>query len=92
MQSIRDDVRARELLVADGAWGTLLIEEGLDAGACPELWNVEHPDVVESIARRYIEAGAELITTNTFGGNRCKLERSYGQDVDDGRCYGRRAA
>jgi len=61
-------------LVSDGAWGTFLQAKGLNAGECPELWNVDHPDAVLDIAQSYIEAGADTIETNSFGGNRFKLE------------------
>ena len=53
--------------------GTLLQEAGLPAGGCPELWNVERPDIVRSVILSYREAGAELLETNTFGGSPHKL-------------------
>ncbi|MCX7818778.1 MAG: homocysteine S-methyltransferase family protein [Kiritimatiellae bacterium] len=61
------------ILVADGAWGTQLQAKGLAPGECPEQWCVEHPERVAEIARAYIEAGADLIETNSFGGNRLRL-------------------
>jgi len=61
-------------LVSDGAWGTFLQAKGLEAGKCPEQWNDIHPDKVFDIARGYIAAGADMIETNSFGGNRFKLE------------------
>lgn len=64
-------------LVSDGAWGTFLQAKGLQAGECPELWNIEHPDTVLEIAMSYIKAGADTIETNSFGGNRIKLD-GYG--------------
>jgi 5-methyltetrahydrofolate--homocysteine methyltransferase len=60
-------------LISDGAWGTFLQAEGLQSGECPEEWNASHPEVVESIARSYIEAGSDMVETNTFGGSRYKL-------------------
>lgn len=75
MNTIREDVLERRVLVSDGAWGTFLIREGIQPRECPELWNVEHPDVVRGIGEQYIAAGANLITTNSFGGSRSKLER-----------------
>ena len=60
-------------LVADGAMGTTLFSLGLEGGGCPELLNVEQPDLVEKVHRGFIEAGADLILTNTFGGNRRRL-------------------
>jgi 5-methyltetrahydrofolate--homocysteine methyltransferase len=59
--------------LADGAMGTMLFDQGLESGGSPELWNLEHPDRVEAIHRGYLEAGADLILTNTFGGNRFRL-------------------
>jgi len=66
-----------ETLVADGAIGTLLFERGLDPGACPESVTLSHPEVLEEIARLYLEAGADIIGTNTFGGSPLKLA-AYG--------------
>jgi len=62
-------------LIIDGAWGTQLQERGLPVGACPELWNAEHPEAVEAVARAYVDAGADIILTNTFGANRFVLDR-----------------
>ncbi len=61
-------------LVSDGAWGTFLQAKGLRAGECPELWNLDHPDAVLDIAKSYIDAGADTIETNSFGGNSFKLK------------------
>ena len=61
-------------LVSDGAWGTFLQAKGLQAGECPELWNIEKPEAVLDIAQNYINAGADTIETNSFGANRFKLE------------------
>jgi methionine synthase I (cobalamin-dependent) len=61
------------VVLADGAMGTMLFDLGLEHGACPELWNIEQPDRVASVHRGYLEAGAQLILTNTFGGNRFRL-------------------
>ena len=73
MSSFLDRVRSGEVLVADGAMGTLLFEEGLEPGQCPERMNLERPDILESIARRYLDAGAEILHTNTFGASAVKL-------------------
>jgi 5-methyltetrahydrofolate--homocysteine methyltransferase len=66
-----------EVLVFDGGYGTMLFAAGLTNGACPELWNDSHPDVVAGIHRGYFEAGSQIVETNTFGGSRLKLNE-YG--------------
>jgi len=66
-------------VVSDGAWGTLLQQAGLKPGECPELWCVNHADIVEGVAREYAAAGAAMIKTNSFGGNVFKLKH-YGLD------------
>ena len=63
--------------IFDGAMGTMLQEGGLKPGACPELMNVENPELVKKIHNAYIEAGSTIITTNTFGASTLKLEH-YG--------------
>lgn len=65
------------VLVSDGALGTELAKKGLRPGECPELLNAENPEWVGGIARNYVEAGSDIILTNTFGGNPVKLAR-YG--------------
>ena len=64
----------RDVLVADGAMGTTLFSMGLEGGGCPELLNVDHPDLIEKVHRRFIDAGADIILTNTFGGTRRRLK------------------
>ncbi|MCL1599015.1 MAG: betaine--homocysteine S-methyltransferase [Actinomycetia bacterium] len=72
--SIFDELLATgEVLVADGAMGSLLFDRGLEAGGCPELLNVDRPDIVAAIHREYVDAGADIILTNTFGGTRARL-------------------
>jgi 5-methyltetrahydrofolate--homocysteine methyltransferase len=66
-----------EVLVFDGGYGTMLFAAGLTNGACPELWNDTHPDVVAGIHRGYFDAGSQIVETNTFGGSRLKLNE-YG--------------
>lgn len=62
---------------SDGSMGVFLQQYGLKGEDCPELWNVTRPEIVQSVHRAYIEAGSDLVITNTLGGNRIKLE-SYG--------------
>jgi len=64
---------ARPVVITDGAWGTQLQARGLGPGEVPDLWNLHHPDEVEAVARSYVEAGSEIILTNTFRGNRIAL-------------------
>lgn len=64
------------MLLSDGALGTLLQSKGM-AGECPELWNITHRAEVKSIAESYLQAGSEIITTNSFGGSIFKLSQ-YG--------------
>src|ERR1035437_9152401 len=63
-------------LITDGAWGTQLLALGLAPGALPDAWNLERPDLVESVARAYVEAGSRVILTNTFRSNRITLEEA----------------
>lgn len=63
----------KELLFFDGGMGTLLQEEGLLPGELPEMWNIEHRDVIQNIHRAYLEAGSDIVLTNTFGANRVKF-------------------
>ncbi len=62
-------------LLADGAMGTMLMSIGLDPGDAPEEWNLAHPDEVRAIHRNYIQAGSDIILTNSFGGTRFRLRR-----------------
>lgn len=62
------------MLVSDGAWGTSLQAKGLKAGECPELWCLDRRSDVYDIAASYLEAGADMVQTNSFGGNSFKLE------------------
>ncbi|MCJ7453042.1 MAG: homocysteine S-methyltransferase family protein [Steroidobacteraceae bacterium] len=63
------------VLLGDGAMGTQLQDAGLESGHCGEAWNLDHPDRVVGIQRRYAEAGSDLILTNTFGACRIMLDR-----------------
>jgi 5-methyltetrahydrofolate--homocysteine methyltransferase len=73
-QPLLEALRERRL-VCDGAMGTQLMLAGLEQGGCGEHWNLSHPDRVLAIQRRYVEAGADCLITNTFGGSRPMLRR-----------------
>ncbi|MBP7461596.1 MAG: homocysteine S-methyltransferase family protein [Candidatus Delongbacteria bacterium] len=64
-----DELLHQKPVLLDGAWGTELQALGLPGGACPDLWNLTEPAKVESVARRYVEAGSRIILTNTFRAN-----------------------
>ena len=66
-----------EVLVFDGATGTYLQNNGLEAGACPELMNIEYPKVVKNMASIYFDSGSDIVLTNSFGGNKFRLKH-YG--------------
>lgn len=69
------EILKERVLVADGAMGTYLIEKGLSPDECKELQNLKNPDLVFSIHKEYVEAGAEIIETNTFAANSVKLSK-----------------
>lgn len=61
------------MILFDGGMGTMLQRFGLEAGSCPDYYNISHPDVVQQIHKAYMEAGSQFITTNTFGSSPIKL-------------------
>jgi 5-methyltetrahydrofolate--homocysteine methyltransferase len=65
----------KRVLIADGGWGTELQKRGLPPGEPPENWNIGRPEEVGAVALSYVEAGAEIILTNTFGGSPLKLAK-----------------
>ena len=71
---IIDAVLSGRTLVSDGAWGTFLQKMGMQPGECPELWCIDRFEDVKRIAASYIEAGSDMVETDSFGGNRFKLE------------------
>jgi methionine synthase I (cobalamin-dependent) len=73
--SLIDDLVAEAPVLTDGAWGTELQRRGLPAGEIGDLWNLSHPELVEEVARTYVDAGSRIILTNTFRANRIALER-----------------
>jgi methionine synthase I (cobalamin-dependent) len=74
MASWEDLVGNGATVVADGAMGTMLMANGLEFGDPPEVWNLEHPEIIRRVQRGYLDAGSQIILTNTFGGNRLRLE------------------
>lgn len=67
------DLIAERPVLLDGGMGTELIRRGLPQGTCPEAWNTERPEAVRAVHESYFEAGADAVSTNSFGGNRIKL-------------------
>lgn len=80
MIAIENRLRNGEVLLGDGAMGTLLQERGLPPGECPELWCIERPGVVEDIHRQYLAAGSDMVECNSFGASASKLKR-YGLET-----------
>ena len=77
MNTILNRIKNREILVADGAMGTMLFARGLKPGEPPESVNLKNPEILEEIAQAYLDAGADIIQTNTFGASPLKLS-DYG--------------
>jgi len=73
MEKLLERLKNGEILVADGAMGTMLMERGLKPGEPPESFNLTHLDVIKEIAELYLDAGADIIQTNTFGASPLKL-------------------
>jgi len=72
----RDEIKnnlEKKPLLLDGAMGTMLQANGLQSGDCPEEWNISQPEIIKSIHKEYINAGADILLTNTFGANSIKL-------------------
>lgn len=69
-----------EVVLADGAMGTMLFNAGLEDGALPEAWNVDHPEKVAGIHRAYLQAGSRILLTNTFGGTRFRFAGHGAED------------
>ncbi len=73
MQNILSRIKSGEILLSDGAMGTMLMSKGLKSGDCPESFNLDNPELLKEIAQTYLDAGADLIQTNTFGASPLKL-------------------
>ncbi len=74
MNSFLEIISSGKFLLSDGAMGTELQKRGLPSGACPEEFNILHPEIVQSIHKDYYEAGSDIVETNTFGANRARLK------------------
>jgi methionine synthase I (cobalamin-dependent) len=73
---------ANDVLISDGAWGTQLQARGLSAGTIPDTWNLTHPEQVEAVARAYVEAGSQVILTNSFRANAIAMHASSAAELD----------
>jgi 5-methyltetrahydrofolate--homocysteine methyltransferase len=74
MEGLLTRLKRGDVLVGDGAWGTELMQRGLPPGQPPEWFALDKPEVLEEVARLYLEAGADLVTTDTFGGTSFRLK------------------
>lgn len=84
MNKLETLLHSSNLLIADGAMGTLLQSVGLAPGESPVVWNIEHPDRIGAVHRAYLDAGARIVLTNTFGGNRFRLaQHGWAARVDE---------
>lgn len=73
-------IEEKGTLLADGATGTTLFGMGLEAGGAPEIWNVEKPENIEKLHQGFVDAGSDIILTNSFGGTRHRLKLHNAQD------------
>jgi 5-methyltetrahydrofolate--homocysteine methyltransferase len=79
-ETLRQRLSGEGVLVADGATGTMLQAAGLSEGTAPESWNLTHPEKILDLHRAYLEAGSQIILTNSFGGSRFRLGKKGLQD------------
>jgi 5-methyltetrahydrofolate--homocysteine methyltransferase len=80
MNKLLDLLQKESVLLLDGAMGTELFARGLVSGGSPEEWNVTHPERVQDVHKAYVEAGSNIILTNSFGGTRYRLKLHNFQD------------
>lgn len=80
MNKLQERLSTSQHLILDGAMGTMLFSMGLEQGDAPELWNEAYPERIQEVHRRYIEAGSQLILTNSFGGSHYRLKLHNLQD------------
>ena len=80
MHSTIEQILSHGPVITDGAWGTQLQARGLGLGEFPDLWNLTNPAKVVEVAKAYVDAGSEVILTNTFGANRIRLAEQNAAD------------
>ncbi|MAU02057.1 MAG: methionine synthase I [Anaerolineaceae bacterium] len=80
MNKLEQLLATHDYLIADGGMGTMLMAAGLEQGDPPEMWNLLHPDRIRAVHRGYIEAGSQIILTNSFGGTCFRLKLHKLQD------------
>ncbi len=76
-EKITSAISQGRTLISDGAWGTYLHQKGLKPGECPDYWSITRPDDVFDIAKSYLDAGSDMVQTNSFGGSSLTLQQ-YG--------------
>lgn len=79
MASLQDLLATKQILLADGATGTNLFDAGLTAGDAPDLWNEERPEAIKALYRTFVDAGSDIILTNTFGATRQRLKLHHAE-------------
>lgn len=77
-----NDWLAGKVMISDGAWGTQLQARGLPSGTTPDTWNLSHPEKVQEVARAYVEAGSQVILTNTFRANAVAMREFSAANLD----------
>ena len=83
MQELTGRLQRGDVIVGDGGWGTMIMQRGLKHGEAPETVNLSNPAVLSEIAGLYLDAGAEILTTNTFGGSTLRLQPFSLEDKAD---------
>lgn len=92
MAGLLERLAKGEILISDGAMGTMLQAAGLKAGECPEAWCVTNPDAVKAVAQAYVDAGSDIIGSDSFGGSSFKLKEFGEEFVANGYEYNKAAA
>ena len=79
-ESFLDRIKKGEILILDGAMGTQLQNLGIEAGGCGDRWNLEAPDKVKAVHKAYLDAGSDIVISNTFGSTTLRLRHYDLQD------------